>query len=267
MVAHRGTLHRAEIGVYFWKLPRLPRRPYPRYAHQCPSPTSTFRTPSQPTSRSSLPTAAGCSSIVQPNGSKLWRLRYFFLGKERSLSIGPYPIVSLADARAKRDEAKKQILAGTDPSVQKKLDRIAAETASRNTFGAVAAEYIANLEANGKAAITLQKNRWLLQDLTASIANRPDRRHPARRDSRPPEAHREKRPTRDGAPVARRHRRGLSIGDRHPSGDQRPDLRAEGRAATAEFEAARRDHRRTTNSAASCGRSTHSMDGRRSGRR
>jgi hypothetical protein len=110
-----------------------------------------------------LADGGGLFLLVQPNGSKLWRLRYFYLGKQRTLSIGPYPIVSLADARAKREQAKKQIIAGVDPSVQKKLDRIAAESASRNTFGLLAAEYIARLEANGAAPQTLKKNRWFLQ--------------------------------------------------------------------------------------------------------
>ena len=115
----------------------------------------------------------GLFLIVQSNGSKLWRLRYFHLGKERSLSIGSYPGVSLADARAKRVEARRQIAGGTDLSVQKKLDRIAAETASSNTFGLVAAEYIERLEASGSAKSTLNKNRWFLEDLARPIASRP----------------------------------------------------------------------------------------------
>jgi integrase len=119
-----------------------------------------------------LADGGGLFLIVQPNRSKHWRLRYFYLGKERSLSIGAYPIVSLADARAKREEAKKQSVAGTDPSVQKKLDRIAAETASHNTFGLIAAEYLARLKANGAAESTLKKNRWFLEELTRPIANR-----------------------------------------------------------------------------------------------
>ena len=107
-----------------------------------------------------LADGGGLFLVVQPNGSKFWRLRYFFLGKERTLSIGPYPIVSLADARQKREQAKRQIIAGTDPSVQKKLDRIAAEATSHNTFGVIAGEYIERLEANGAAQSTLKKNRW-----------------------------------------------------------------------------------------------------------
>ncbi len=119
-----------------------------------------------------LADGGGLFLVVQPNGSKFWRLRYFFLGKERTLSIGPYPIVSLADARQKREQAKRQIIAGTDPSVQKKLDRIAAEATSRNTFGVLAGEYIERLEANGAAQSTLKKNRWFLEELCRPISTR-----------------------------------------------------------------------------------------------
>jgi integrase len=120
-----------------------------------------------------IPDGDGLYLVVQPNGSKLWRLRYSFLSKERSLSMGMYPAVSLADARARRDEAKKLLAHGVDPSVQKKLDRLAGEAASRNTFGLVAEEYVANLRLRGRAEITVAKNRWLLLELAAPIANRP----------------------------------------------------------------------------------------------
>lgn len=117
--------------------------------------------------------AGGLYLIVQPNGSKLWRMKYRFLGTERSLSFGAYPIVSLANARAKRDQAKQLLDAGKDPSAERRLERLAQETAARSTFGLVAAEYIANLEAGGMAEITVAKNRWLLQGLAAPLANRP----------------------------------------------------------------------------------------------
>jgi integrase len=120
-----------------------------------------------------LADGGGLFLLMQPNGSKLWRLKYRHLGVERALSFGPYPTVSLAEARTKREDAKKLMSEGVDPSVQKKLDRIAAETAARNTFGLIAAEFIANLEANGAAAATMAKNKWLLEDLAAPLANRP----------------------------------------------------------------------------------------------
>ena len=111
--------------------------------------------------------------LVNPNGSKLWRLRYRFGGKQNMLSLGSFPEVSLADARAKRDDARKLLANGIDPSRQKKLDKIAAETAAKNTFGAIAEEHLKNQEESGTAASTMVKNRWYLQDLAAPLANLP----------------------------------------------------------------------------------------------
>ena len=81
---------------------------------------------------------------VQPSGSKLWRMKYRFGRKEKLLSFGPYPMITIAEARAKRDQAKKLLADGRDPAVSKMLARIAAETAARNTFGLVAEEYLAD---------------------------------------------------------------------------------------------------------------------------
>jgi integrase len=108
---------------------------------------------------------------IYTSGSKLWRLRYRFGGKANMMSLGAFPAVSLKDAREKRSEIKKQIAAGINPSLRRKLDKISASTA--NSFGAVADEYLANLKANGAAEITVSKNRWLLEDLAAPIRNRP----------------------------------------------------------------------------------------------
>ena len=115
----------------------------------------------------------GLYVLISPNGSKLWRMKYRFLGKERLLSFGAYPLFSLAEARAKRDEAKKLISAGTDPSVKKKLDQLDAIKASNNTFALMADEYIDNLRANGAAPVTVDKNTWLLKEIAKPIATRP----------------------------------------------------------------------------------------------
>jgi integrase len=64
-------------------------------------------------------------------------------------------------------------LTASAPRSKKRLDKISAATASQNTFGVIAAEYIAKLEANKAAEATLGKNRWLLERLAAPIANRP----------------------------------------------------------------------------------------------
>ncbi len=87
-------------------------------------------------------------------GGKLWRLRFKFGGKEKMLSLGSFPEVSLADARAKRDEALAQLANGIDPSEQKKQDKLVAEVAGRNTFGAIAEEYLQRLKESGLTEIT-----------------------------------------------------------------------------------------------------------------
>ncbi len=115
----------------------------------------------------------GLSVQIQPNGHKLWRYRYRFAGVEKLLALGSFPATSLVDARAKRDAARAALEKGIDPSVQKKLDKIAAATQARNTFGAIAEEYIENLRERGAAETTVAKNKWLLQDLASPIANRP----------------------------------------------------------------------------------------------
>ena len=111
--------------------------------------------------------------LVTPNGGKLWRLRYRFGGKANMLGLGSFPAVSLAAARAKRDDARKLLASGTDPSRQKKLDKIAAETVARNTFGAIVEEHLKNQEESGTAPSTMTKNRWYLQVLAAPLTPLP----------------------------------------------------------------------------------------------
>lgn len=121
-----------------------------------------------------LTDAGGLYALVRANGSKLWQMRYRFAGKQRTLSIGAYPDVPLAQARAKRDAAKAQLRAGQDPSHAKKIERIAAEVAAATTFEAVADEWLAKLKREGKSAATISKNTWLLRGLAyPHIGKRP----------------------------------------------------------------------------------------------
>jgi integrase len=113
------------------------------------------------------------SLLVKPTGAKHWRLRYHFDDKEKMLSLGSFPQVSLADARGKRDGALKLLVDGIDPSDQKKQDKLVAEVARRNTFGAVAEEYLERLAASGVTEGTVKRNRWLLLSLASSLAKRP----------------------------------------------------------------------------------------------
>lgn len=100
--------------------------------------------------------------VIQPNGSKLWRFNYRFLDKQKKLHLGGWPTISLAEARVRRDEAKKKIAEGIDPALDKKRARIAAKYAAANTFQAVAEEWLVKCERDGLAPVTVDKIRWLL---------------------------------------------------------------------------------------------------------
>src|SRR5215204_358568 len=63
-----------------------------------------------------LSDGGGLHLLIEPSGSRLWRFRYQFERKEKMLSLGVFPLVSLAEARARRDNARKLVAAGTDPS-------------------------------------------------------------------------------------------------------------------------------------------------------
>lgn len=81
----------------------------------------------------------GMHLLIHPNGSKYWRLQYRFGGKQKMLALGVYPDVSLADARARRDDARKLLANGSDPGDKKKSDKI--EQSEALTFREVAIEW------------------------------------------------------------------------------------------------------------------------------
>ena len=103
----------------------------------------------------------GLQLWVTPTGSRLWRLAYRFAGKQKLLSIGAYPDVSLLMAREARDDAKKLLAEGRDPSAAKKLSKLAGDRLD-NTFRAIAQEYVAKLQREGRAVTTITKIEWLL---------------------------------------------------------------------------------------------------------
>lgn len=79
----------------------------------------------------------GLFLLVNPNGSKLWRLAYRFDGKQKTLAFGAYPTVSLADARALRDRAKKALADGIDPAKHTNIDKT-----DHDTFEAIGREWL-----------------------------------------------------------------------------------------------------------------------------
>lgn len=89
-----------------------------------------------------LTDGAGLHLLISPEGSRYWRLAYRFQGKQRTLALGVYPSTSLADARIAKDEAKRLLAAGTDPSRHKKDKKRAALLEASNTFEVVAREWL-----------------------------------------------------------------------------------------------------------------------------
>lgn len=117
----------------------------------------------------------GLHLLVNPNGSRLWRLKYRVAGKEKLLSIGAYPAVSIKRAREVRDNARELLATGGDPSQAKKEAKRAEEAATRHTFRAIADEYLAKLKREGRAEATLTKLEWLLGLANSAIGHRPIR--------------------------------------------------------------------------------------------
>jgi integrase len=115
----------------------------------------------------------GLYLLINPRGSKLWRLKYRIHGIERKLALGAYPEITLAEARAARDVARKQLAHAVDPSTAKRQARIQASLQAENSFASVAHELIAKREKEGASPRTLEKHRWLLKLLGADFGRRP----------------------------------------------------------------------------------------------
>lgn len=116
----------------------------------------------------------GLYLLVTRAGGKLWRVKFRIHGKEKKLSIGAYPDVSLAKARRIRDEARIKIADGIDPALEKRKAKATARFNAENTFECIAKEYIdAKMIGEGKAPATIVKANWFLQQLAPAIGSMP----------------------------------------------------------------------------------------------
>jgi hypothetical protein len=105
-----------------------------------------------------LTDGGGLQLWVQSGGARLWRLAYRFGGKQKLLALGVYPKVSLARARQAREDAKRLLAEGTDPTLEKK--RRKQEHTNAFTFRAIADEYVTKLKREGRADATIAKTEW-----------------------------------------------------------------------------------------------------------
>ena len=90
-----------------------------------------------------LADAGGLYLWVYADGRKYWRLRYWIGGKEKSLSLGVYPSVTLKKARTLRDDERKHLDEGLDPSAERRADKLRMRHAIANSFEAFAREWYA----------------------------------------------------------------------------------------------------------------------------
>jgi len=115
----------------------------------------------------------GLFLLVKPQGSKLWRWKFRFQGKEKLMAFGGYPEVSLAQARQKRDEGRKLLAAGIDPMDQRREDKVAQQIASEDSFEAVARTWWASWKTARSSRHADYVKRRLEGDVFPIIGHRP----------------------------------------------------------------------------------------------
>lgn len=115
----------------------------------------------------------GLYLFIKPNGTKLWRLKYRFLGKEKSLSIGIYPDVSLQAARNVRDNARTQLTDKIDPGLAKQVSKRSAKEAAENSFEMIAREWYTKFSTKWSPSHGERILRRLEKDIFPWLGKRP----------------------------------------------------------------------------------------------
>lgn len=117
--------------------------------------------------------AAGLYLLVTPSGGRLWRVKFRVAGKEKLLSLGGWPEVSLANARKERDKAREALAAGADPAREKQQAKHRAKVSAANSFGEIAQEFIDKRRREGMSASTADKSEYYIERMGPIIARMP----------------------------------------------------------------------------------------------
>lgn len=115
----------------------------------------------------------GLQLWLEPDGARRWRLAYRFGGKQKLLAVGVYPGVTLIEARASRDTARKLLADGVDPGAAKKAAKQQQAKDQTHTFDAIAREVIDKKRREGKAARTIVKFEWFMSLARPALGARP----------------------------------------------------------------------------------------------
>lgn len=120
-----------------------------------------------------LSDGGGLYLLVNPNGARYWRLKYRFAGKEKLLAIGVYPDVTLAQARNRREEAKKLLNEGKDPAQERKLEKLSRQIEVENSFEAIAREWYKRRFDRWSVSYREEMMRTFEKDVFPFIGQRP----------------------------------------------------------------------------------------------
>jgi len=110
---------------------------------------------------------------ISPTGGKWWRLKYRYLGKEKRLSLGVYPDVSLKDARSRQDEARKLLANGIDPSANRKATKLATVNRHSNSFEIVTREWFGKYEPTWEVSHSSRVIRLFERDIFPYVGSLP----------------------------------------------------------------------------------------------
>ena len=122
-----------------------------------------------------LSDAKGLYLFVSQTGSKVWRMDYRVAGKRRTATIGPYPVISLSDARRACSDMREELIKGLDPVVEREARKSAVLVEQGNTFGTIADDFLARLRERNPAEATMVRWERILGKTCLELRQKPIR--------------------------------------------------------------------------------------------
>src|SRR5215472_13778016 len=120
-----------------------------------------------------LPDGGGLYLYVAPSGAKTWRYDFRFLGRRQTLTIGPYPEVSLKKARKRHQAARELLEDGHNPALAKKREKASAHAAAANTLEAVAYEWLTETAPHRSRSWAVMVGGWFRNHINPVLGHRP----------------------------------------------------------------------------------------------
>jgi integrase len=120
-----------------------------------------------------LSDGGGLHLLVTPTGGKLWRWKYRFDGAEKLMALGRYPEVALADARERRDAARKRLANDIDPMAERKAEKTAVLVATEHTFQKIAEQWLEHWRGNKSARHSATTRNRLKVNVYPVLGERP----------------------------------------------------------------------------------------------